>query len=152
MSASPRSAVIIVLRRDDRLLAIRRAVGVPRAGWWSPPSGRVEAGEDESAAVVREAREELGIVVAAVARVWECQSSDGAWRLGWWTARERGGVLRPDPREVAEARWVTAAQFLALEPLFPAHREFLTTVWPALAPADGERSPADASAVRAGSG
>ena len=64
MVEAPRPAVAIVLLRDDgRMLMIRRAEGIPKAGFWSPPTGRVEPGESAAEAARREAREELGLAV-----------------------------------------------------------------------------------------
>jgi 8-oxo-dGTP diphosphatase len=45
-----------------RLLVIRRG-HAPSAGLWSVPGGRVEAGESEAEAVVREMAEETGLAV-----------------------------------------------------------------------------------------
>jgi ADP-ribose pyrophosphatase YjhB (NUDIX family) len=45
-----------------RLLLIRRG-HAPSAGLWSVPGGRMEPGEDEPAAVVREVAEETGLRV-----------------------------------------------------------------------------------------
>jgi 8-oxo-dGTP diphosphatase len=45
-----------------RLLLIRRA-HAPSAGLWSVPGGRMEAGESEAEAVVREVAEETGLRV-----------------------------------------------------------------------------------------
>jgi len=50
---------IICFRGDDVLL-IRRA-NPPRAGEWSLPGGRIEAGETEQAAALRELTEETGV-------------------------------------------------------------------------------------------
>ena len=128
-----RDAVIIVLRDGDRLLAIRRAAGVPRPHYWCPPGGGIEPGETASDAVVREAREEVGLAVRAVREVWRTSSDDGHWSLHWWLAeRIDGAELAPDPREVAQTRWVTASEFLALEPIFEAHKPFFREVWPTL--------------------
>lgn len=51
--------------RDDRgrLLLIKRG-RPPGAGLWSLPGGRVEAGETDEQAVVREVREETGLRVS----------------------------------------------------------------------------------------
>lgn len=59
--ALPELAVGAVVRRDDDLLLIRRG-REPAAGEWSIPGGRVRRGELMAAAVVRELREETGLV------------------------------------------------------------------------------------------
>lgn len=125
----------MVIEHGTRFVAIRRAAGTLRPGYWAPPSGRLEPGESEADAVQREVREELGLEVVPVAPLWACPSDDGAWQLAWWRARADGDVLRPDPREVAAARWVTAAEFLALTPTFARHREFFARLYrPGAAP------------------
>jgi 8-oxo-dGTP diphosphatase len=45
-----------------RLLLIRRG-HEPGKGLWSIPGGRIEAGESDAAALVREVREETGLIV-----------------------------------------------------------------------------------------
>jgi len=121
-----------VIRRGDRVLAIRRGPAVPYGGWWSLPSGRIEAGESQAQAVVREVAEEVGLEVTPLAKVWECATDDGAYLLHWWTARPHGHELSLDAREVAEARWITRAEYLALEPAFQLDRAFFESVLPTL--------------------
>ena len=50
---------------DGRVLLARRPAGKAMAGLWEFPGGKVEAGETPEAAVIREAREELGIDIEA---------------------------------------------------------------------------------------
>ena len=63
--------------RDGRVLAARRTRPAEAAGGWEFPGGKVEAGEEPAAAVVREVREELGCdvavtgMLASVARISE---------------------------------------------------------------------------------
>lgn len=54
----------IVFDARRRLLVVQRAHD-PDRGCWSVPGGRVEPGEDDAAAVVREVREETGLDVVA---------------------------------------------------------------------------------------
>ena len=119
-----RDAVAIVIEQAGRFVAIRRAAGVARPGYWSPPTGRLEPGEAQPDAVRREAQEELGLIVRPQGKVWECITDDAAWRLHWWIAHTDDVALHPDPGEVAEARWVTPTEFLQLEPIFAQHRDF----------------------------
>jgi 8-oxo-dGTP diphosphatase len=56
----PEVGVGAIVRRDARLLLVRRG-REPGRGRWSIPGGRVEAGETLAEAVVRELREETGL-------------------------------------------------------------------------------------------
>ena len=128
-----KDAIIGVILRGARFVAIRRGPAVVYPGYWAPPSGRVEPGETQPDAVAREMAEELGLDVEPLAKVWECPTEDGNYTLHWWTARPNGErALVLEPGEVSEARWVTADEFLALEPSFAADREFVRTILPGL--------------------
>jgi len=120
-SALP-DAVAVLLEDAGRYLLIRRGED-PFRGWWSPVTGGVEAGESLVAAAIREAREEVGLDVEPLDCLHVCPTTDGSHRLHFFRARLRGGILAPDPREVAEARWCTLDEALALDPMFPADRE-----------------------------
>ena len=54
----------VVHDERGRLLVVRRG-RAPNLGLWSVPGGRVEPGETEQAAVVREVAEETGLAVSA---------------------------------------------------------------------------------------
>jgi 8-oxo-dGTP diphosphatase len=55
--------VAAVLRRDGRILVTRRHGHAERGGQWEFPGGKVEPGEAEPDALVREIREELDCAV-----------------------------------------------------------------------------------------
>jgi NADH pyrophosphatase NudC (nudix superfamily) len=59
-------------------------------------------------------------------------TGDGQFRLHWWTAETEPGEVIMDPVEVSDARWVTAEEFLRMEPTFAADREFFGRVLPQL--------------------
>ena len=125
-------AIVGIIRRAGRVLVIQRGPGTTFAGHWSPPTGRLESGETQEQALVREMREELDLAVWPLTKVWESMTDNGAFRLHWWTLREQGGDLRPDPGEVAAIRWVTAEEFLCLQPTFRGGREFFSSILPGL--------------------
>lgn len=124
--------MVPILRDGQRVLVIKRGPSVIRPGYWCPPSGRVEPGETQEQAVIREVAEELGVVAKPIAKVWECPTDDGDFTLHWWVAESEQYELRPDPAEVAEVRWVSADEFLELDPTFAGDREFFRSVLPRL--------------------
>jgi NADH pyrophosphatase NudC (nudix superfamily) len=95
-------------------------------------SGRIEPGESQEEAVVREVNEEIGLHVRPVAKIWECHTDDGEFLLHWWTANVVEGELKLEPREASAARWVSTGDFLELEPTFAGDREFFRRVLPSL--------------------
>lgn len=133
-----RDAIVAVLCRDGRLLVIRRGPAAARSGYWAPLSGRLEPGETQQEALVREVHEEVGLHVSPGAKVWESETDDGRFRLHWWTAEIGTGLdaepqrLTLDAGEVSEARWVTAAEFLTMDPTFAGDREFFERILPGL--------------------
>lgn len=125
-----RDAIVAVLRRGDRVLVIERGPEARRSGYWAPLSGKVEPGERQAEALVREVREEVGLRVSPLAKVWESETDDRRFRLHWWTADVAQGEVVMQPGEVSDARWVTVEEFLALEPTFAEDREFFERVLP----------------------
>src|SRR3954452_20272603 len=69
-----------------RLLAARRNEPPALAGGWELPGGKVEPGEDDRSALVRECREELGVEIALGERVGADWPMPGDHLLRVWTA------------------------------------------------------------------
>ncbi|ETX05189.1 MAG: hypothetical protein ETSY2_24430 [Candidatus Entotheonella gemina] len=103
---------------------------MPWAGYWAPLSGKVEPGESQFDAVVREVKEEVGLTVQPLRKVWEYISDSGTHLLHWWLARYVSGDVIAAEREVSEARWLTVDEFLQMTPTFACDREFFRDVFP----------------------
>ena len=56
-------AACALVDTDGRVLLAQRAAGKPMAGLWEFPGGKVEAGERPEQTLIRELKEELGILV-----------------------------------------------------------------------------------------
>jgi 8-oxo-dGTP diphosphatase len=95
---------------DGRLLLIQRA-NEPGSGLWSLPGGRVEPGEDDAAALVREMAEETGLLVqpgALIGRVMR-----GRYAIADYRCTVVGGTLRAGD-DALDARWCDAASLAEL--------------------------------------
>ena len=107
----------VVHDEAGRLLLIRRG-HAPSAGLWSVPGGRVEPGETEAEAVVREVAEETGLRVAPRSVVGRVRiPGDGVvFTVTDWLCT----LAEPDQVPVAgddadDVRFVDAAALAALE-------------------------------------
>lgn len=103
--------------RDDagRLLLVRRA-NEPGRGLWSLPGGRVEPGESAEQALVREVREETGLLVTVgppVGRVERAGPGGVVYDIADHVCRPVGGTLRAGD-DAAEVRWVSGLAALPL--------------------------------------
>lgn len=107
---------------DGRVLLAQRPAGKPMAGLWEFPGGKIEPGETPEKALIRELREELGIVTQAACLApltFASHDYDGFHLLmplficrryqGFATAREgqvlkwvRAGNLRDYPMPAAD--------------------------------------------------
>jgi ADP-ribose pyrophosphatase YjhB (NUDIX family) len=108
-----------------RLLLVRRA-NPPAAGTWSLPGGRVEAGESDAQAVVREVAEETGLVVEARDPVGSVERPAGPGRIyviNDLRCRVLHGHLTAGD-DATDAGWFSAAGLDDL-PLSPGLRETL---------------------------
>ena len=88
------AAVGAIAVRDGRLLLVKRG-RPPAVGRWSVPGGRVEAGESEPDAVVREVAEETGLAVrvgALAGEVVRAGPGDVTYRIHDYYVQVLGGT------------------------------------------------------------
>ncbi len=119
--SAPIVGVGVIIRRDDRIVLVRRAKE-PFRGLWTFPGGAVELGESLRDAARRKAREETGleIEVGEVAMVLDRVVYDQAGRVRYhyilvnYLARPMGGRLRSGS-DVDGACWAALADLDSLE-------------------------------------
>ena len=117
VSGSVIPCVGAVIKDDQgRLLLIKRG-HEPGAGLWSIPGGRIEPGETDAEALVREMREETGLAVQAGPLLGSVRrpAQDGdVLDIRDYAATVTGGTLRPGD-DAADARWLETADLNSLE-------------------------------------
>lgn len=104
--------VHLVLRRGSEVLLARRAGTGYADGLLHAPSGHVEGGEDVREAMIREAAEEIGVVLdpaeLRVALVMQHRGPGGAPRIGWFFEAEYDPARPPrnaEPDKCSELTW-----------------------------------------------
>ncbi len=94
-----------------RLLLIRRG-HEPGKGLWSIPGGRIEPGESDESALVREVREETGLAVTAGRLLGTVRRPAGAldtvFAIRDYTAEVAGGTLAAGD-DADDAMWASVA-------------------------------------------
>jgi 8-oxo-dGTP diphosphatase len=119
----PQVVVGAAIVRDGRLLAARRTAPSSAAGRWEFPGGKVEPGETETASLVREVEEELGVRIRV--ERWLAGSEQIGER---YVLRVALAVLEegdPVPTEHDQLRWLATDELEAVDWL-DGDRPFLT--------------------------
>ena len=114
-------AVIVDDHREEKCVLLIRRGTAPLLGEWSLPGGALESGETLREAVVREAREETGLVVETdeMLGVYERLIRDDEGRLRYhyvlidFLCRPVGGDLKAGS-DAADVRWFTRDELPAL--------------------------------------
>ncbi|MEU4406713.1 NUDIX domain-containing protein [Streptosporangium sp. NPDC023963] len=123
----------IILDGSGRMLLVRRG-RPPGEGLWSVPGGRVEPGESDPEAVVREVLEETGLTVVPglLAGTVDRPGPGGAvYEIRDYLAVVSGGTLAAGD-DAADARWFAPGE-LARLPLAPGLLDALVE-WAVIAP------------------
>ena len=100
----------IIKDGSGRLLLIQRGHD-PEAGRWSLPGGRIEPGETDEQALIREVREETGLTVICqhlVGSVKRSASRSAVLDIRDYAATVTGGRLAAGD-DAADVRWVSPA-------------------------------------------
>jgi len=123
-----RRGVVGIVARDGRMLVIRRGRSVVAPLVYCFPGGGIDGDESEEEALKREFREEIGVKLRPIRRLWQCVTP---WKvqLAWWLGElEPGETPVANPREVESIHWLTPAELAATPDLLVTNREFLEMV------------------------
>lgn len=107
-----RVAVFLLLEKDGRYLFSQRKNTGYRDGFYSLPSGHVDPGERPTAAMVREAQEEICLEIREEelefvhAMFVQDNYADYFFRIRGW----KGNPKNAEPEKCEEIRWATLAE------------------------------------------
>jgi 8-oxo-dGTP diphosphatase len=112
---------------DGRVLACERAEPPEMSGKWEFPGGKLEPGESEVEALVRECDEELAVLIDVGERVGDdIPLNHGGAILKVYLASLRDGT-QPKPIEHSELRWLAADELFSV-PWLPADAPIVTAL------------------------
>lgn len=93
------AAILDHATQPSKMLAARRKAPKSLAGYWEFPGGKVEPGESQTAGLLREIREELGIEIDILHLIQSPEEAgwllDNGMRLHVYTAVVRSGEPLP---------------------------------------------------------
>lgn len=96
--------VAAVIVADGRVLAAQRAEPPALAGGWEFPGGKVDPGESEQEALIRECREELGVEISVGERIGGDWPLSPGYVMRAWLATLKSGT--PEAKEHLALRWL----------------------------------------------
>jgi len=122
----PGTVVAAAIIHAGAVLAAQRSSPPALAGFWEFPGGKVEPGESEFEALIRECQEELGVTVTPQRFLGEMPSphGDGSWSVRLWSAELANPDLGlPIALEHLELRWLGTQELSSVNWL-PGNRQF----------------------------
>lgn len=121
--------IVAVIEKAGRFLVGKRSAHKKSApGYWCPITGKIEDGETEEQAVIREVFEETGLRVQPVKKIAEFDTRDKSARLHWWVVQVVGAQEVVRNHEHSEIRWVTIGEMRQLEPFFEEDLEVFESI------------------------
>lgn len=114
--------VVVLIRDGEEYLLVEQGKE-PYRGKWGPVHGAMEEGEIQEEAVVRETREEVGLVVDPIERIAKTPADYKVDKLHWWTAEREKGKIAVDESEISDYGFFGMDEVFDL-PLLPQAQNF----------------------------
>ncbi|MUL39795.1 (deoxy)nucleoside triphosphate pyrophosphohydrolase [Streptomonospora sp. PA3] len=134
----PHTQIVVgaAIIRDGAVLAAQRSHPPLMRGRWELPGGKVDPGESDTDALVRECEEELGVRIAPLRRIggdvsFPVRADSPAALLRVWLAELPAGQPEPRALEHLSLRWLRADALSGVDWL-PADVPFLEEIRPHL--------------------
>ena len=113
------NAVMLIIFKNGKFLLGKRAEWKSKApGYWCPISGHIESNETENEAVIREAKEEIGVEVKPIKKITSTPTLDKTVMLHWWLVEIISGKPRINNNENSELNWFDRNELRQLSPTF----------------------------------
>ena len=106
--------VAAIIHREGRILATQRGYGEYK-GWWEFPGGKMEPGETEEQAIVREIREELNVEICVERKVCTVEHDYPQFHLTmhcFWCSIACGEL---ELKEHQSAKWLATSEWESVE-------------------------------------
>lgn len=109
--------------QDEYLLVSAKRNFGEFTGFYYPPGGHLEEGEEKTIALTREIKEELNLEVEPVKEIVETLGDIEGQITFWWLCDLISGDLKIDNSEIADARFFSKEEMQNLN-LWPATKKF----------------------------
>lgn len=93
-------------------------------GFYYPPGGHVQEGEEVRVALARELKEELGIDVKVENEIAKTGGDVKKQITHWWGCEASSFEIIIQDENVADARWMTKDEIVKSEKVWPATKKF----------------------------
>lgn len=114
LSVNKIEVVAAAIIKDQQVLAMQRSEAMTLPGFWEFPGGKIEAGESEVDALIREIKEELTVDIEIIEYINEFsyEYDFGVVSLKVYTAEMTAGSIQLI--EHSDKKWLAADDLLAL--------------------------------------
>lgn len=110
-------------KKEYLLMASKKDFG-EHTGFYYPPGGHLEEGEDEATALVREIKEELGVDCVPVEEITQTPGDVKSQITHWWSCSCPDHNFMYQEEEVADVRWFSEEELKDEKKIWPATRKF----------------------------